>query len=581
MYYNRFIATILLLLHNVYSIDAYKIMVLGDFREEFEESKYPNGTAYGGIARIKTLVARSDSCVLYLGNFVDPEKTSPPIKQRILNIIGLVKKLDPSALGLARGEFVNAPLVTDKFFKRFKQRIPPSNAHSGMTHTLKFPNYCPGLFGYVHMSLAKMDSSISFKDIMSHMNHMTENVSGVTVAMGCAGYKEAERMAMSVPTLHIVIGGCAEEGDDKMKASMIATMKNRMGKDIYFMYLNKGTKQVGVIQFDFEDGNVSKYSAKILDVDSTIQPDQKMEHFIREHFKNEATTTNPPSSVTKERAVMKTTTELESKASNKVCANDSIPLAKTMVFLNGQCYKSECNYGSLITDAFVQYKSNTYEGKNWTDTPIGIIAAGAILNSINATPHEGMLYRQDIADSLIDDELVTVNMTGMNIRRALDYGFHFVRNRGAEKFLQVSGLRIVYDPFSGHGQKLVSVKVRSRTQIPVYSLLIRTEIYRVILPQSLLDGQFGHINFKKAKIIKNETISIVDAIALYIEELKLVYASNSDRIMVSSRTSAAMISVKTSEASLSVIFIVIFRRIIRELICNFFKLKSITYFSYL
>ncbi|GJQ65502.1 hypothetical protein Trydic_g7604 [Trypoxylus dichotomus] len=219
---------------------------------------------------------------------------------------------------------------------------------------------------------------------------------------------------------------------------------------------------------------------------------------------------------------------------------DDIALGKAMVFLNGQCLRSECNFGNLVADAFVQYKSNIYIGENWTNTPIALVAGGTINASINVTSQNGTIYPENIDSALIDDQLVTVELTGMDIRRSLNHGFNVIHKHGGAKFLQVSGLRIIYDPFNDSVQKIVSVKVRTKSGVPKYTLLTRPQKHYVVMTKSLANGEFGHTYFKDhGKLISEEKMTVKEAVFNYIKELRYIYISNSDRITIQAKLTSA------------------------------------------
>lgn len=209
------------------------------------------------------------------------------------------------------------------------------------------------------------------------------------------------------------------------------------------------------------------------------------------------------------------------------------PIGKTMVFLNGECHRSECNLGNLIADSFVEYKSNVYTGSFWTDAAIAVVSSDMIKSSINASARGGAIYVDDLEHVMpIDAKLVTLKLKGMAIRRALATAYDFIQKMGNPQFLQVSGIRVVYDPHREPGQKLVSVKVRNFRWIPTYGLLDRQESYHVVCPEKLVTGIFAKaMEMGEAEILNVESITARQAVRSYIEEQKIMCISNGDRIM--------------------------------------------------
>ncbi|GJQ65503.1 hypothetical protein Trydic_g7605 [Trypoxylus dichotomus] len=95
-------------------------------------------------------------------------------------------------------------------------------------------------------------------------------------------------------------------------------------------------------------------------------------------------------------------------------------IAETTVFLNGRCAKWECNLGNLITDALVNYKVNTYDGRYYSDTSIALVAAKNIKSNIELTSYNGLILFEDLLYVINPHrQLVTIEIKGSALKRTL------------------------------------------------------------------------------------------------------------------------------------------------------------------
>jgi 5'-nucleotidase / UDP-sugar diphosphatase len=90
-----------------------------------------------------------------------------------------------------------------------------------------------------------------------------------------------------------------------------------------------------------------------------------------------------------------------------------------------------------------------------------------------------------------------LEMRGRDLRAALEHGLAQTDRVGGG-FLQVSGMRLVWDRQLSPGQRLVSASVGSRP-------LDDNAVYTVAVPSYLVRGGDGYTAFKAAKIVIDET----------------------------------------------------------------------------
>lgn len=212
---------------------------------------------------------------------------------------------------------------------------------------------------------------------------------------------------------------------------------------------------------------------------------------------------------------------------------NKIELAKSRVFLSGNCTFRECNLGNLIADSFVDYKVNTHHGTYWTDTSIGIAVSGTIRKSINTTKtHKIILMDHILYLFTLPTDLVTVKLLGRDIQtifeNVIEESTHY---QGI--FLQVSGLHIRYDSRKKAPRKCM-IEVRcSQCDIPSYRKLRPESEYQVITTNNILQGKFGHTIFANTyKLVKNEAVTDYHALRNYLKRQKFISIGRQERIMI-------------------------------------------------
>lgn len=58
-------------------------------------------------------------------------------------------------------------------------------------------------------------------------------------------------------------------------------------------------------------------------------------------------------------------------------------VGKTLVYLDGQCRRGECNLGNFLTDAMVYEYALTYTAPNsWTDASVAILQGGCMQKNL-------------------------------------------------------------------------------------------------------------------------------------------------------------------------------------------------------
>ena len=200
----------------------------------------------------------------------------------------------------------------------------------------------------------------------------------------------------------------------------------------------------------------------------------------------------------------------------------------TRVYLDSNCYRSECNLGNFIADALVDwYSINHNATSGWTDASVALIPANNIKHSIDNKLKNGVITRKDAMDILPqNNKIALAKVTGSILLEILEYNIHrYAQGVQPPEFLQISGMQIVYDLSKGIGNRVTSVKVLcSSCIVPQLEDIKLNNNYNVLLPSNIATGSLGYTMFKNMIVdIFNNTE--VDAIIYYIKRKTPIYPS--------------------------------------------------------
>lgn len=155
-------------------------------------------------------------------------------------------------------------------------------------------------------------------------------------------------------------------------------------------------------------------------------------------------------------------------------------IGQSRVFLNGTCKFGECNLGNLLTDAMVHAYVSRYRGPFWTDAAMALYNSGGIRTSGSA----GNLSSSDLMMIMpFDEDILSVPVTGHELLQVLEHAVHrysYTIRRG--EFLQMSGIRVVYNLTQPSGARVHSVRVLcTKCDVPKYEALDAFRTYKVLI----------------------------------------------------------------------------------------------------
>jgi 5'-nucleotidase len=145
----------------------------------------------------------------------------------------------------------------------------------------------------------------------------------------------------------------------------------------------------------------------------------------------------------------------------------------------------ETNLGDFVADAM----------RARMRTDVALVNGGGLRTDRVLPP--GPLTRRDVQGLLpFGNVVLALEMSGGDLRRALEHGLGQVEREGGG-FLQVSGLRVVFDRRRPAGARVVAVEVGGRP-------LDRDARYTVAVANYLVKGGDGHTAFRGGRVLVGE-----------------------------------------------------------------------------
>ncbi|XP_053397798.1 5'-nucleotidase-like [Mercenaria mercenaria] len=161
------------------------------------------------------------------------------------------------------------------------------------------------------------------------------------------------------------------------------------------------------------------------------------------------------------------------------------------VLLDGErssCRLKECSLGNLVTDAIIYYHINySHPESNWAPAAIAIWNGGGIRSSID----KGVVVAGEVHSVLpFGNEVDLLTVSGKNLREQLEISVSkYDSTEPPGGFLQMSGLRVVYNLQKPVGQRVVSVEARClQCDIPKFHPLKDSDDYKIFTSTFLVNG---------------------------------------------------------------------------------------------
>ncbi|XP_033741400.1 snake venom 5'-nucleotidase-like [Pecten maximus] len=337
-----------------------------------------------------------------------------------------------------------------------------------------------GVIGYTTEEtsfISNADKTVKFKDVVASVRAEVQELTKLgidkIIGLGHYGYGNDMKLAAEVEGLDVIVGGHTHTflytgtppSNDVPEGPYPTVVTKENGEETLVVQAYWSGKYLGFIDVTFDDnGRVTEWKGAPILLDKSVAKDPA----------TEAEVANLLVPLVKEKSVV---------------------MGKTAVYLEGSstvCRLRECNMGNLITDSMVDYfVGRQTDNTSWTEAAIAIINSGGI----RAPIEQGNITRGDLLTLMpFGNSVDVIDIKGKYLRQALEHSvenYDPIDKPGA--LLQMSGLLVKYDLGQPKGQRVVSVEARCRRcNIPEYSPLIDTEVYRVVAQAFIIKGGDGY-----------------------------------------------------------------------------------------
>ncbi|XP_056419231.1 5'-nucleotidase [Hyla sarda] len=212
-------------------------------------------------------------------------------------------------------------------------------------------------------------------------------------------------------------------------------------------------------------------------------------------------------------------------------------IGKTLVFLNGsslECRFRECNLGNLICDAMIYNNIRNPDEVRWNHVSLCIMNGGGIRASIDERSSNGSITLEDLLSVLpFGGTFDIIEIKGSTLKAAFE---HSVHRYGAStgEFLQVGGIKVVYNIDNKPGDRVVSLRVIcTKCRVPKYVSVQMDEVYKVVLPAYIAEGGDGFAMLKNESLKHDSGDLDVAVVGNFIRKMLRVYPAVDGRIQFS------------------------------------------------
>ncbi|XP_041352276.1 5'-nucleotidase-like [Gigantopelta aegis] len=320
--------------------------------------------------------------------------------------------------------------------------------------------------------------------VQAEVNKLKREGVDIIIALGHSGFTMDKRIAQEVDGVDVVIGGhtntflyTGDPPSNEKPKGPYPLVFQKAGKDPVLVIEDYAyAKYLGHIELEFNDtGTLTSWSGNPILLDSTVTQDQNTLDMM-EPWKQ----------------------GVEVKAKEV--------LGSTNVFLQGDqefCRRLECNMGNFITDGLVDfYMKKRGDAEQWSTVAIAIMNGGGIRSNIDPGDinMETLLTVQPFMNTI-----ERIQLKGEHVLGALEHSVHaYSTDPNSDLFggfLQMSGMKVVYDVSKPPQHRVVEVKVRcTKCDVPQFEPLNLTQIYDIILPDFTANGGDDYTVIKKNKI---------------------------------------------------------------------------------
>ncbi|XP_031627629.1 protein 5NUC-like [Contarinia nasturtii] len=475
-------------------------------------SKFAAWDGFGGFARTSHVIKEHRRAaknggppVLYLnaGDVYTGSRWFNLFKDEVVTDFMNALKPDAMCLGNHEFDFGLDPLVPflehanfSIVFTNLKNKADhPLRKHTIPSVVFKIKKFKIGVIGYLTPSTARWvpNCAVDFRPEVEAINEEANKLrkKGVKTIIGLShsGFVDDLKIAESCPLLDLVIGGhthtflyTGQQPDKEVAASPYPTIvKQKTGKQVPIVQAYMSAKYLGKLEIRIsKNGNITMWNGNPILMDAKIPQDPAFLALENKYRKKEA--------------------------------NGPKPIAESKLdFCSYRCVFWECGIGNMMTDAFIKAAKTKLNDASFASS-VALITSRNIRGRLSS----GYLDIADLSGLVkFPSELVIVKISGEQLMAALEHSV----GKYPGNFLQMSGLRVVFDVASEQGSRVVSAEVRNSNS--TYDKLdLKTE-YNVIITKHLFEKGNGYTMFSDCQA-KFLSISIFDAFKSYIEEMQVI-----------------------------------------------------------
>ncbi|XP_072264699.1 5'-nucleotidase [Pyxicephalus adspersus] len=243
-------------------------------------------------------------------------------------------------------------------------------------------------------------------------------------------------------------------------------------------------------------------------------------------------------------------------------------IGKTLVFLNGsslECRFRECNMGNLICDAMISNNIRHPDEISWNHVSLCIMNGGGVRASIDERSSNGSITTEDLLSVLpFGGTFDLIEVKGSTLKKAFEHSVHRYGGSTGE-FLQVGGIRVVYNIDKEPGQRVVKLEAMcTKCRVPKYLPVENDQVYKVVLPAFLAEGGDGFSMIKNESLRHDSGDLDVAVVGNYIHKMLRVYPSVEGRISFTAADSCQS-SAHATHMNYSLVFIAVLLALLQQL----------------
>uniref|UniRef100_A0A8C5QNG9 5'-nucleotidase n=1 Tax=Leptobrachium leishanense TaxID=445787 RepID=A0A8C5QNG9_9ANUR len=339
------------------------------------------------------------------------------------------------------------------------------------------------------------------------------------IALGHSGFETDKLIAGKVRGVDVVVGGHTNTflytgpppSNDVPVGEYPFIVKSDDGRSVPVVQAYAFGKYLGYLNITFDDaGNVLQSQGNPILLDSSIPEDPVLLAEIN-------------------------------KWKEQLADFSATEIGKTLVYLNGsstECRFRECNMGNLLCDAMIENNIRNPDELSWNHVSLCIMNSGGIRAPIDERTSNGSITLEELISVLpFGGTFDLIEIKGSTLKAVFEHSVH--RYGGATgEFLQVGGIKVVYNTNKDPGKRVVKLEVIcTRCRVPRYVPLEMDQTYKLVLPDFLATGGDGFSMLLNETLKHDSGDQDVAVVSRYIRKMLRVHPAVEGRIQFSNEDS--------------------------------------------